>query len=340
MPVDPDDMLIFRMRHMTPNIGASPQQISQATQPQKQNIQPQEKAQPSAQVQPKAAAQAPQPKPKFVPPAASRRPAANFREQEEAPVFVSPKVSSAVIEEAVEAAGGDISQMSAKKKSKTRSEEESEEAAEGLSCVWHPWRPAYAICNYCHRPFCFEDIVEQNGHYYCLEDIDKVGTESAISEMSGKLNYINVGAISGIMYVAVFLLFILFASTQLSNVISYSNSVGFFTFLSSAKLEEILLVLESAAALLAFVAGFLTMLHAKAAVAVGPIAALLTMIMFAYGFAAFGILYAAVIAAVALMALVMQAYSLVGSRSAEAVEEKSANEQDNTEVQFANVGRF
>ena len=97
---------------------------------------------------------------------------------------------------------------------------------------------------------------------------------------------------------------------------------------------------KALATLLAFIAGFLTMLHTKAAVAIGPIAALLTIIMFAYGFAAYGILYAAVIAAVALMALVMQAYSLVGSRSAEAVEEKSANDQDNAEVQFANVGRF
>jgi len=51
-------------------------------------------------------------------------------------------------------------------------------------------------------------------------------------------------------------------------------------------------------------------------------------------------LYAAIIAAVALIALIMQAYSLVGSRSVEAVEEKSTNEQDNSEVQFANVGRF
>ena len=71
-------------------------------------------------------------------------------------MFVSPGVSSSVIEEAVEAAGGNMSQMSDKKKGKTHSEEESEEADQGLSCVWHPWRPAYAICNYCHRPFCFE----------------------------------------------------------------------------------------------------------------------------------------------------------------------------------------
>ena len=339
MPVDPDDMLIFRMRHMTPNIGVAPQQISQATPAQQPRQQP-EQTRASTQTQPKAAAQAPQQISRFVPPAESRRPASNFKEQAETPMFVSPNVSNTVIEEAVEAAGGDMSQMSAKKKGKSRSEEESEEAAEGLSCVWHPWRPTYAICNYCHRPFCFEDIVEQNGHYYCLEDIDKVGTESAMSEVSGKLNYINVGAISGIMYVAVFLIFILFASTQLSSVISYSNSVGFFVFLSSAKLSELLLVLESAMMLLAFVAGFLTMLHAKAAVVLGPIAALLSIIMFTYGFAVYGTLYAAVIAAVTLMALIMQAYSLVGSRSVEAVEEKSTNDQDNTEVQFANVGRF
>ncbi|MEM0154774.1 MAG: hypothetical protein QW814_02990, partial [Methanothrix sp.] len=164
MPVDPDDMLIFRMRHMTPNMKVAPRQISQATPSQQPKQQ-----QAHTEAQPKAAAQAPQQKPRYMPPPESRKPASNFREQEETQIFVSPNVSNAVIEEAVEAAGGNMSQMSAKKKGKSRSEEESEEAAEGLSCVWHPWRPAYAICNYCHRPFCFEDIVEQNGHYYCLE---------------------------------------------------------------------------------------------------------------------------------------------------------------------------
>lgn len=342
MPVNPDDMLIFRMRHTQPNMKVVPQQISQASQIQQQVQNPQEQktqAQKTTEAASKPIAQTAAAKPKFVPPAESRRPATNFKETSEAPIFVAPKISSSVIEEAVETAGGDISQMSSKRKGKSRSEEESEEAATGLSCVWHPWRPAFAICNYCHRPFCFEDIVEQNGHYYCLEDIDKVGSADTLSEVSGKLNYINIGVISGIAYVAVFLLFILFASTQLSIVVSYSNSVGFFTFLSTAKFQELLLVLESVITLLAFVAGFLTLLHTKASIALGPLAGVLSLVLFAYSYIAYGVLYAIFIAAVSLVAVLMQAYSLVGSRSNETVEEKS-NEEQSTEVQFANVGRF
>ena len=335
-------MLIFRMRHMVPNMKAVPQQISQAptAQQQAQNVQAQTGQAPKRmETATKPIAQAVQSKPKVVPPVESRKPAVDFKEAKEVPLFIAPTVSSTVIEEAVEAAGGDMSQISSKHKGKSRSEEQSEEAATGLSCVWHPWRPAYAICNYCHRPFCFEDIVEQKGHYYCLEDIDKVGSADTLSEVSGRFNYMNVGTISGIAYVAIFLLFILFANSQLSSVISYSNSVGFFTFLSTAKLQELLLVLESIFALLAFVAGFLTLMHTKASAALGQAVGILSSIIFAYSFFAYGVLYAMVIAALALVALLMQIYSFIGLRDEETMEEKSSEEQP-TEVQFANVGRF
>ncbi|EQD58270.1 hypothetical protein B2A_04436, partial [mine drainage metagenome] len=76
--------------------------------------------------------------------------------------------------------------MGDKEKRITKGEREEREAAEGMYCVWHPWRSAYAICHYCHRPFCFEDLVESNGNYYCLEDIDKAGGEHASFE-GGKL---------------------------------------------------------------------------------------------------------------------------------------------------------
>ncbi|MCL5102398.1 MAG: hypothetical protein M1544_03520 [Candidatus Marsarchaeota archaeon] len=341
MPVDPDDMLIFRMRHMVPNTKVVPQQISQASAaqqaPKEVQAKQQTKQAPAAAV-PKPAA-TPQQRKTVVPPPSTRKPATNFKEQEE-PMFVAPMVSGAVIEEAVETAGGDIGQTIGKKKAKSRAEQESEEAATGLSCVWHPWRPAYAICNYCHRPFCFEDIVEENGHYYCLEDIDKVGSSSAISEISGKANYVNVGVVSGILYVAVFLLFILFASGPLSSAISYSNSVGLFTFLSTAKLYQLLLILESAGTLLAFVSGFLVLLRTKAGIALGPVSAILAILMFGYGFVAYGTLYAIIIAGIAIVALITQVYSIIGSGSQEAVEEKSKNEEQATEVQFANVGRF
>jgi cell division protein FtsL len=69
------------------------------------------------------------------------------------------------------------------------------------------------------------------------------------------------------------------------------------------------------------------------------LAGVLSLVLFAYSYIAYGVLYAIFIAAVSLVAVLMQAYSLVGSRSNETVEEKS-NEEQSTEVQFANVGRF
>ncbi len=45
--------------------------------------------------------------------------------------------------------------------------------ASRLACVNHPWRQAYALCEYCKRPFCYADIMPFHDKLYCLEDIDR-----------------------------------------------------------------------------------------------------------------------------------------------------------------------
>lgn len=44
--------------------------------------------------------------------------------------------------------------------------------AKGKFCSNHPWRHAYAVCNVCKLPYCFIDIMEDNGKLYCLNDIN------------------------------------------------------------------------------------------------------------------------------------------------------------------------
>ncbi|MDE1804752.1 MAG: hypothetical protein KGH59_03140 [Candidatus Micrarchaeota archaeon] len=51
---------------------------------------------------------------------------------------------------------------------------EQRQAAKDQVCLNHPWRPAYAICDFCERPFCYADMMEYGGRYYCLQDIDRV----------------------------------------------------------------------------------------------------------------------------------------------------------------------
>ena len=51
---------------------------------------------------------------------------------------------------------------------------------QGMKCVTHPWRPAYAQCDYCKRPFCYADLVKYGQDLYCLEDIDNVSAVTGV----------------------------------------------------------------------------------------------------------------------------------------------------------------
>ena len=42
-----------------------------------------------------------------------------------------------------------------------------------IACTNHPWRPSYALCSYCGRPFCYADTMNFHGKIYCIEDIDQ-----------------------------------------------------------------------------------------------------------------------------------------------------------------------
>ena len=64
--------------------------------------------------------------------------------------------------------------------SKMNQEKTAKEPVKGLSCINHPWRSAYAMCAYCHRPFCFADMTKRYDKNYCLEDIDQVTRTPAI----------------------------------------------------------------------------------------------------------------------------------------------------------------
>ncbi len=125
----------------------------------------------------------------------------------------------------------ELGQMQQQKKKKfTKIEEESIEAAKGMMCINHPWRPAYAICNYCKRPFCYADLVEYNGAFYCLEDIDKVtGPGASISPT----RFNSFTAISSVFFLANATILGYFIYPQALFLIKYINNVGFVNFLNS-----------------------------------------------------------------------------------------------------------
>lgn len=115
-------------------------------------------------------------------------------------------------------------------KSGTSIKRTEKDAAMGKTCLQHPWRSAYAVCAYCNRPFCFEDILEYGSHYYCVNDIERVARPQEEKRHTGYKLYL----FSGIMLILAFLVFtyseygafintfsILFGGTQAITTVIY-----------------------------------------------------------------------------------------------------------------------
>ncbi len=158
---------------------------------------------------------------------------------------------------------GNIS-TSGKKKVTTKSEEESRRLAEGLTCVWHPWRKAYAVCAICHRPFCFEDLVEYGGKYYCLEDIDKVKIENAPESRSQYFN-----AIAGVMFILPFLLLFYLNLDSIMNAVGLAQSLGFFSFVNAKYLPYLMQIAYIVLAFVGFAEGVLAFIGSRKALPIG-----------------------------------------------------------------------
>ena len=247
----------------------------------------------------------------------------------------------------VEAALGNIlgaseteSLMGDKEKRVTKSEREEREAAEGMYCVWHPWRSAYAICHYCHRPFCFEDLVESNGNYYCLEDIDKAGAEQESLSGIRKLP-LNLNIVSGIIFMAPMVIVLLFGGNSLAEAITFAQRVGFFTFISNATFAYAAAILGILLAFFCFIAGVMIFVGSKKSTWLGLSSNVLTSIFFLYVFVDAHEIYALAGAAIMLAGLAILIYSRViyQPSTEELRKELKANDVE-APIEFPNAGRF
>jgi hypothetical protein len=247
----------------------------------------------------------------------------------------------------VEAALGNIlgaseteSLMGDKEKRVTKSEREEREAAEGMYCVWHPWRSAYAICHYCHRPFCFEDLVESNGNYYCLEDIDKAGAEQESLSGMRKLP-LNLNIVSGIIFMVPMVIVLLFSGNGLAEAITFAQRVGFFTFISNVTFTYAAAMLGILLAFFCFIAGVMIFVGSKKSTWLGLSSDVLTSIFFLYVFVDAHEIYALAGAAIMLAGLAILVYSRITYQpSAEELSKELKANAAEAPIEFPNAGRF
>ncbi len=297
MAMDPDeDLLIFRERKSLKKKGAKGAPAKKAV-----------KAQPVEEAEEEAEAQPP-------------------------PITVYKNPGENEVEEAEEFEVG--KELTERKGRLTRSEEESVDAAKGMYCVWHPWRSAYAICNYCHRAFCFEDIEEYNGSYYCLEDIDKVGTKYS-DTITAK--YGNISMISAALFIAVFALFLYYSYSQLFYIIGYANQVGFFTFMSKATLVYFMVLGEALFSFIGLLAAVLILINSPKGFILGITSGVFMAAISSYEYLSTGTLFVAVLSAITFAAVISLTYSRVYYTSDT---QQAPYEANDVQVEWPSAGRF
>ena len=215
----------------------------------------------------------------------------------------------------------------------------SREAARGRNCVWHPWREAFAICTYCHRPFCFEDTMEYGNEYYCLEDID-----SASSTYKEKLASTGntIGIISGILLMIGFLVFFYFSNGQVIFVVGYLYKVGLSYFIGHINYSYALALIDSVLMVLALITAVLVFTQSRKSFMLGILVCLSSVALFSYQYISTFTTYLIVMDALMLLGfitlLISRTATSEGTDSRRLIS-STRNTQSNI-TRWPNVGRF
>ncbi len=112
---------------------------------------------------------------------------------------------------------------------------ESLKQAKGQLCINHPWRHAYALCNECRLPYCYVDIMEAEGHLYCLNHIDEATKRREFDDTTPEVNSFSI--LASIMFFANAILLGYFTYKQTEFIAQTALSIGivhFFTNLSTS----------------------------------------------------------------------------------------------------------
>lgn len=215
----------------------------------------------------------------------------------------------------------------------TKRQIQARQKAGSLNCVWHPWRQAYAICDYCHRGFCFEDIVEENSGYYCLEDVDIAAHEALVRSTNKSAN---MSMLASVVFLVPLLIFIYSYGSQLSGALFYIEGAGLTAFIYQPVYSYIFPMVGLLVVLLGFFLGIFTLLGSKRMIP-GILLGAVVSVMFFYSYLQKYDAYDLAIGLTALTAVALFAYAklIYLPEVGEAVAKP-----ERVIVQWANIGRF
>ena len=207
-----------------------------------------------------------------------------------------------------------------------------------VMCTWHPWRKSFDTCAYCKRPFCFEDLVSEQGKYYCLEDMDKAAPEGT---SKAYVTHSEIRAIGGVILLASFAVFFYKYWQQLVFIGGYANKVGFFLFLKIITPAYVVAIVGGIAALLILISAVMVFLESGKGLGLGIASSIIMVAAMLYSFTSGVDIWSVAIASLSIVALVLLGYTLSTYKAEEVVAGyKESPGAENEELPFPNVGRF
>ena len=182
---------------------------------------------------------------------------------------------------------------------------ESRRIGEHMTCTWHPWRQAYAICDYCRRPFCYEDLVEKDGLYYCLDDIDKV-TNIREAELS-KYNSFRVVASSALFLI--FAIFLYYNYNMIATLPTRLQSMGLNNYFENIFNPITVQIIEVFLVVFGLIVSLAVAADIKKSLQLTLVSGIASMLFFGYEYIKTSELYLGLIALLSFIAVVAIIYS-------------------------------
>ena len=214
------------------------------------------------------------------------------------------------------------------------------EVAKEYNCVWHPWRKAYAICSYCHRTFCYEDTIEFNRNYYCLEDIDGISTK--YEQKASSKNGIT-GTAAAVLLMIAFIVYFYFANVQVLYILQYINKVSLIYFIGHVNYSYLLALIESILLLMGFSDAILLLIQSKAGFFTGVFICLASITLFSFQLINTTTIYLGIVDAIIFAAFVLLLYSRSVSTAIrwedQQLQSPTATAEENL-IKWPSAGRF
>ncbi len=207
----------------------------------------------------------------------------------------------------------------------TKNEKADIAAAKGLACVNHPWRPAYAVCEICKRPFCYADTISYNGSIYCLEDIDKAGNKAILP---GRLNlFAYLSAIlflsnSGILAYYLYPQYGYILGT-LRNIASAVQALSIGGILAAINPTYTILFLNFLMAVLSVIASLMMLTRSQKSYAASSIIITMMLLAFSYEYINSNIGYTFIVGAISFMNVIVMSLSRMSAAGYRIEEEKA-----------------